>query len=281
MYKKRYLAVIAGGLALAAVAFAHDGEEITQTQTTQQTPRQELRAQVQTERQAVKTQIQTQREATRAKIQEERATLKTETQQKLQTIKTTTSEEREKIRAELKTSRDALHQNVKTMREETRTEAKQLRDDFRTKVQDAHERARIAAAHGRGLKMLNRYRAAIARFEHLIGRIEMRLEKLKARGVDVSSVIPMIEEAKNMKIEAEADLEALKAKYEELLKGENGKGIAEEARAIAKELKTKLQAFHAKLKEIARALRALTPPENDEDKDDDGDSNATTSDNTQ
>ncbi|MBI2038969.1 MAG: hypothetical protein HYT22_01650 [Candidatus Niyogibacteria bacterium] len=253
MYKKRYLAVIAGGLAFAAFAFAQTG--------TTQTPGQDARTQTQTQRQELKTQLDVQRKALRAAVEAERTKFRTEAQQKLQSIRTATPEERETIRVELKAEREELQKSTKMMRDDLKASSTQLREDFRTKVQDVRERAKIAAAHGRGLKMINRYRAAIARFDHLIGRLEMRLEKLETRGIDVSSVVPMIEEAKNMKVEADADLEAMKAKYEDLLNGENTGGVAEEARAIAKDLKTKLEAFHNKLKDIAKAIRALVPEE--------------------
>ena len=109
---------------------------------------------------------------------------------------------------------------------------------------------RIALAHGKGLRMLNRFRSAMARFDHILGRLESRIEKLKAQGIDVSSVIPRIEEAKNMSAENEAKMEELKAKYESLLLGENVGGVAEEARALATELKTDIENLRAIIIEI-------------------------------
>ena len=262
MLKKRYIISIIGGLAMAVVALAQDaGTVAPTTQTPTAAPRQELRTQVQTQRTELRTNLQVQRDAVRAKVEVDRESFQAEARTKLQNIRTAIPEEREKIREDLKTERETLRESVKAERETLRENSKQLRDEFREKVKTDRDRARIAAAHGRGLKMLNRYRAAIARFDHLTQRIEARVEKVKARGVDVSTVIPLIEEAKNMQVEAEADLEAMKAKYEDLLKGVNTGGVAEEAKTIAETLKIKIEAFHNKLKEIARALRVITPPE--------------------
>ena len=130
---------------------------------------------------------------------------------------------------------------------DTRENAKELRENFRENVKtiighvDHGKTARIAVAHGKGLRMLNRFRSAMARFDHILGRLESRVEKLEAQGVDISSVAPFIEKAKNMSVENEAKMEELKAKYESLLLGENVVGIAKEARAIATELKVGIE----------------------------------------
>ncbi|MBI4122901.1 MAG: hypothetical protein HY458_00870 [Parcubacteria group bacterium] len=134
--------------------------------------------------------------------------------------------------------------------------AKALRDNFRENVEttighvDHGKTARIAVAHGKGLRMLNRYRSAMARFDHILGRLELRILKLEAQGIDTSSTAPLIEKAKSMSVENEAKMEELKAKYESLLLGENVGGVAEEARAIAAELKTDIENLRAIIIEV-------------------------------
>ncbi|MBI2122384.1 MAG: hypothetical protein HYT98_04675 [Candidatus Sungbacteria bacterium] len=150
-----------------------------------------------------------------------------------------------------------------------REAAKELRDNFRKNVKttighvDHGKTARIAVAHGKGLRMLNRFRSAMARFDHILSRLESRIEKMRieieaearATGEIVSQFPPrntaiLIEKAKNIQIENEAKMEELKAKYESLLLGENAGGIAKEARALATELKTDIENLRAIIIEI-------------------------------
>ncbi|MBI2068528.1 MAG: hypothetical protein HYT67_00240 [Candidatus Yanofskybacteria bacterium] len=149
-------------------------------------------------------------------------------------------------------------------------EGKALRDNFRENVKitighvDHGKTARIALAHGKGLRMLNRFRSAMARFDHILGRLESRIEKMRIEiegeeraetGLPNYTFPPrktviLIEEAKNIQVENEAKMKELKAKYESLLLGENAGGIAEEARAIATELKADIENLRAIIIEI-------------------------------
>ena len=145
-------------------------------------------------------------------------------------------------------------------------DAEALRDNFRENVKtiighvDHGKTARIAVAHGRGLRMLNRFRSAMARFDHILGRLESRIEKIRIeiegekRGIYLAATIPLLEKAKNMQIENEAKMEELKAKYESLLLGENTGGIAKEARALATELKAEIENLYAQLREISLGI---------------------------
>ena len=74
----------------------------------------------------------------------------------------------------------------------------------------------------------------------------------------MSLVIPIIEEAENIRVKNDAKMEELKAKYEELLSGENPRGIGEEARRVATELKSEIQTLHAKLREIVDEIKQAT-----------------------
>lgn len=163
-----------------------------------------------------------------------------------------------------------LQKSAETLSQDLRANAQDLRDNFRERsvreVTDKIEKleiARIAVAHGKGLRMVNRYRSAIARFDHILGRLESRVQKLETQvpakenvktEFSFPSAILLLEEAKNMQVENEAKLVELQAKYESLLTGENPQRIAEEARAIAKELKSAIENLHAKLREIATAM---------------------------
>lgn len=192
----------------------------------------------------------------------------------IQSLKAAESkEQREDIRKELKTNREMLRESVQTLRQDLRENSRDLRDNFRENVKttighvDHGKTGRIAVAHGKGLRMINRYRSAIVRFDHILGRMESRVEKIgietegQARATEKgnvkdyfpASVLLLIEEAKNMQALNKAKLVELEAKYESLLLGKNPRGVAEEARAIAKELKSEIENLHAKLLGIPTA----------------------------
>jgi len=182
----------------------------------------------------------------------------------IRNIRAAAPEERKNLIDELRASRGTFQTEIVSMNLKIRENAKELRENFRENVGttgadwDYKRTARIAAAHGKGLRMLNRFRSAMSRFDHIIGRLESRAEKLEARGYQVDSffdVFTSIEEAKNIQLENEVKLEELKAKYESLLGGENPQGIGNEAREIARELKTEIRALHTKLREIAEEIK--------------------------
>ena len=134
---------------------------------------------------------------------------------------------------------------------------KKHRTDFRKKIKSTKKRARLAAAHRRAFHMLKRFHFANARYSNIIERIERRIKKLEANDVDITSLVVLLEEAKNLQAEAEDKLASVKEKYESLLTGDSPKEAAMAARALAKELKGDLKSIHAKVVELIKALKAL------------------------
>lgn len=187
----------------------------------------------------------------------------------IQNIRSAAPEEKEGLIDELRASRETLRTEIVSMSLGIRDNAKALRDNFRDNVITIKSEVapklcgavcigRIAVAHGKGLRMLNRFRSAMARFDHILNRLESRVLKLKERGFQVDSFFDVetsIEEAKNMSIENAAKMEELKAKYESFLEGENLQGVAGEAREIAKELKTEIENLHTKLRAIVDGIK--------------------------
>ncbi|HCX45206.1 TPA: hypothetical protein DGT35_01230, partial [Patescibacteria group bacterium] len=104
---------------------------------------------------------------------------------------------------------------------------------------------------------LKRFHFANARYSNIIERIERRIKKLEANDVDVTSLVVLLEEAKNLQAETEDKLASVKEKYESLLTGDSPKEAAMAARALAKELKGDLKSIHAKVVELIKALKAL------------------------
>jgi len=273
--KKIILGLLAGLLVSTGFAFAEETLPSTASGTTPikqelKDTRAEVRDRVQEGVKALKENVQqnktqlkdtlkTQRTDVREKIGIERDAFKEESRTKLEQFRTATAEQKQGILQDLKTKREELQTNAATLKQELRDNAEQLRTEFREKVKDARERARIAIAHHRSILMTTRFRAAIARLGNIIERIESRIQTLQGQGVDTSSVTPLVEEAKNLKAQAEATLESLKAKYESLLSGNDPKQILEEAKVLVADIKSQLEALRAKLREIVAALKALAP----------------------
>ena len=134
---------------------------------------------------------------------------------------------------------------------------KKHRTDFRNKVKSTKKRARLAVAHRRAFHMLKRFHFANARYSNIIERIERRIKKLEANDVDITSLVVLLEEAKNLQAETEDKLASVKEKYESLLTGDSPKEAAMAARALAKELKGDLKSIRAKVVELIKALKAL------------------------
>lgn len=255
MRRQIFIAIVLGALLVAGFAFAQTTTPSTATSTRDQL---KLRAQ---ELNQLKTQLRQERTEIFQDIKKERTTLRTEVKTMLQNYASSSLEERQEIREQIKNQRKEVKENILALRQNLKENAKLLRENFREKFQNVKQRARIAAAHGRGLRMINRYRAAVQRFSHILGKLESRVEKLKDRGVDVSSVEPLIEEAHDMETAAEAKLEEFKDNYEKLLSGEQKVSeIAGKGKTIAKELKEEIVKLHDKLKEIVRAIAALERP---------------------
>ena len=111
----------------------------------------------------------------------------------IRNIRSAAPEERKSLIDELKAKREAFQTEIVSLNLGIRENAKGLRDNFRENVSatighvDHGKTARIAVAHGKGLRMINRNRSAISRFDHILGRLESRVKKLEVQGVPTDS----------------------------------------------------------------------------------------------
>lgn len=223
----------------------------------------QAKEQIREEHRTIEDTIQTDRVQAREVIIQEAGELKGYIEQRRAEYQNATNEEKESLRAEFQNQREALHQNTQSLRQEVKDNALELREQFRASSKSQIEQARIVVAHKRAFNMTNRFSSALIRFDNIVERIESRLEKLEAEGVDTSSVLFMLEELKTLQAENEALLESLKATYESLLEADDVSSTKNDAKLIAQELKENMINIHSKLKEIVKAMRLLNPKTNE------------------
>jgi len=207
------------------------------------------------ERSILEEKLKSERMEIQNKIKDDLLKLKTEARDKLQDLKVVTPEKRKEILDELKSNRDALHDRVMELRKDLIDNAKKARDEFREKIKDVKIRAKIAAGHGKAIRIARHFRLTLERFKHIMGRIESRISELGKDGVDMTSFLARVEDIKNAITETEADIEELKAKYESILGADNPKEIIEEAKNFAREINNKLGQIRDKIKEVIGLIK--------------------------
>jgi len=173
-------------------------------------------------------------------------------------------EQKEEIKRELKEKREQVQKEIKNLRQENLEKEKELRQNLKFNISDLKTRTKVSAAYGKGLKMINRYRAVTYRFKNIIDRIESRVQKMEKQGIDISEIIPLIEEAKNINTLNELKLEEMKEKYSLLLEGKNLEEISKQSRQIAEEIKKENESLNSKLKEIISLMKNLLEKTNNQ-----------------
>ncbi|RJQ34896.1 hypothetical protein C4556_01265 [Candidatus Parcubacteria bacterium] len=105
--------------------------------------------------------------------------------------------------------------------------------------------------------IMARLNAAIQHFDNIGARIESRIEKLNANGVDTTSVEASLETAVEANAEAEADVEALSTLASSVTETSNADRVKAEIRAAIQEATASIKAAHRAFLDTAKQLNAL------------------------
>ena len=106
-------------------------------------------------------------------------------------------------------------------------------------------------------QMLSRFEAAIMRFDRLIGRIKERLAKMKASGMDTSSLDSELSAAESKLMQAKDDLNSLKTSGLVFTSSDNPKAAFSSVKQKVGSLRDELKSVYQMLIQIVRQLKGL------------------------
>lgn len=102
-----------------------------------------------------------------------------------------------------------------------------------------------------------RFALALRQFEQLSGRIETRLEKMKAEGIATASVEAELEIAKTANAEAKADVQAVADFVASVDDSADRAAVRTQLQALIKQAQTSIREAHQALQKVVRSLVAL------------------------
>ncbi|OHB18866.1 MAG: hypothetical protein A2854_03375 [Parcubacteria group bacterium RIFCSPHIGHO2_01_FULL_56_18] len=102
-----------------------------------------------------------------------------------------------------------------------------------------------------------RFALALRQFEQLSGRIETRIEKMKAEGIATASVEAELEAAKTANAEAKADVQAVADFVASVDDSADRAAVRTQLQALIKEAQTSIRKAHQALQKVVRSLVAL------------------------
>ena len=104
---------------------------------------------------------------------------------------------------------------------------------------------------------MRRMNAALNQFENIVTRIESRIEKLKARGVDTASVEASLSTSVGLVATAKVDVQALSTLVASVTESSDAASVKEQLRAAIDKATGSVKAAHRALLDTAKALSAL------------------------
>lgn len=180
-----------------------------------------------------------------------------------------------------------LKNTLKNVREDFKTQTKVLRQDTTGKLKEAtssaerrdilknareekrvikDERRESAAAIKTQLKMLvrqhvgaisQRFAIALKQFDNTMTRIQSRIEKLKANGIDTSAADTLFESAKVAVAQAKSDVQALTDLVAQVSDTGDAKTVRAQVDTAVKKASASVKAAHSALESTAKALVKL------------------------
>lgn len=246
------LAVFAVLLVSANVALAEEGSS---------GPLQRLRAALpmQPQREAVK-EFRQEAAEVRGEIREDRrefregvastsASMRTETRSALKNA--STSEERREIREDAREDRREFREDVASTSASMRSENKEKREDLREKAREL--------VVGRLKTVAQRFSGAIERFDQIKARIDSRIEKLAASGIDTSIAKTASDNAGRTIQAAKDAVSAARSTLDSATASENPKEQMESVKTAIQNATKAIKAANDSLKEAIRALVSIAP----------------------
>jgi glutamine synthetase type III len=118
------------------------------------------------------------------------------------------------------------------------------------------QKVRGAIAQHAGV-IKNRFRLAMSHFERFVERIETRIDKMAAAGVDTASVEAQLEVAKTAQASAAADIQAVHDYVDSIEESTDRTQVRTQLQALVKTANESIKEAHLELQKTVRALVAL------------------------
>jgi predicted transcriptional regulator len=161
--------------------------------------------------------------------------------------------------AEIKDRQAAVREKIEQRRAEIKSRIELRREKIATRVAEVKRRIaerRKALIRRFFSRMLVRFNAAINRMKRIADRIEGRLGKMAARGIEVADLRDDLQEARDNIAVAEGLLGGLEERLEEALASDEPKAAFEEVRDTIHETRDLLKEIHQQLVAIITQMKA-------------------------
>ena len=109
-----------------------------------------------------------------------------------------------------------------------------------------------------GKKMIERSNFVLSRLDNVWQRVQRRMEKMKAKGLDLSTTDPLIEEVNQKKQEAQQAMTSAQTKLSELEGSVNIKQAVTAFQENFKSVKEAIKAYHQAIINVIQALKNIS-----------------------
>lgn len=178
--------------------------------------------------------------------------LRTNTKEQMR--EATSSAERRVIEKNAIEQRKELMETRKASSTEIRDQKKDLLEARQAEVKD-----RMKEQARKNVEMIKRrYEIAIKQFDNLSARIQSRIEKMKANGIDTTSAESALALAVTAIAQVKTDAQALADLGAQIQSGDDAKTLRPQIESAVKQLNASVKAAHEALKAAGRALLAAS-----------------------